>query len=101
MNISEYLKSNRNDSDSFAPAAPRIKCKDGFSLSVQASSSAYCSPRESYPELWLSVEVGYPSEVPELIMGYVEDKENPTDTVYGYVPTELVEQLIESHGGQA
>jgi hypothetical protein len=101
MNISEYLKSHRNESDSYAPAAPRIKCKDGFSLSVQASKHTYCSPRENYPELWLSVEVGFPSDVPELIIAYAEDGGNLTNTVYGYVPTELVEQLIELHGGQA
>jgi hypothetical protein len=32
-------------------------------------------------------------------MEYAEDPDNPTNTVYGFVPIELVEQLIENHGG--
>ena len=82
------------------PIAKRITCNDGFSLSVQATHGAYCSPRTNIAT-WYSVEVGYPTKAPELIMDYAEDKEKPTDTVYGYVPIGLVEQLIELHGGMA
>ena len=32
-------------------------------------------------------------------MRYCEDPETPTETVYGYVPIELVETLIAAHGG--
>ena len=32
-------------------------------------------------------------------MPYAEDRERPTDTVYGYVPVEIVERVIEKHGG--
>jgi hypothetical protein len=32
-------------------------------------------------------------------MEYAESAEYPTETVYGYVPVELVEKLIEFHGG--
>ena len=30
---------------------------------------------------------------------YAEDDWNYTETVYGYVPIEVVEKLIEKHGG--
>ena len=79
-------------------ARPQIVCKDGFSLSVQVGRGNYCSPRENEGP-WSKVEVGFPSEKSDTIMEYVEDPENPTDTVYAYVPIELVEQLIDLHGG--
>lgn len=80
------------------PLAKRITCADGFSLSVQASHGAYCLPRRNVGP-WIKVEVGYPSAKPELIMEYAEQPETPTETVYGYVPTALVEALIALHGG--
>lgn len=80
------------------PLAKRIVCADGFSLSVQATEGAYCSPRRSIGP-WHEVEVGFPSASPELILQYAEDKGRPTETVYGYVDIDLVEQLIELHGG--
>jgi hypothetical protein len=80
------------------PLAKRITCKDDFSLSVQASHGAYCRPRQNIGP-WYEVEVGFPSATPELIMGYAEQSDRPTDTVYPYVPVELVEQLIALHGG--
>ena len=44
-------------------------------------------------------EVGFPNQREELLMPYAEDTETPTETVYGYVPVTLVEQIIEKHGG--
>ncbi|CAB4197470.1 hypothetical protein UFOVP1309_16 [uncultured Caudovirales phage] len=82
------------------PIAKRITCKDGFSLSVQATHGAYCLPRTNIGP-WIKVEVGYPSSIPEFIMEFAEDQESPTDTVYPYVPIKLVEKLIQFHGGQS
>ena len=104
--INAYLISQRDMNDkkvigdrSF-PLAKRITCNDGFSLSVQASWGAYCVPRTNIGP-WDQVEVGFPSDKPELIMEYAEDPDRPTDTVYGYVPVHLVERLIELHGGMS
>ena len=80
------------------PLAKRIQCVDGFSLSVQATHGAYCYPRENLGP-WYEVEVGFPSAEPELIMKYAEQPEKPTETVYGYVPIQLVAELIALHGG--
>ena len=102
--INGYLIASRdmNDerviSDDSFPIAKRITCMDGFSLSVQANCGAYCEPRTNNGP-WYTVEVGFPSAEPDLIMDYAETREAPTETVYGYVPVELVEQLIEMHGG--
>ena len=78
---------------------PRVVCADGFSVSVQGHSSAYCSPREDLAEKYSMVELGYPSQPDELIAEYSEDSDRPTDTVYGYVPVSVVSELIEKHGG--
>lgn len=79
---------------------PRVVCADGFSLSVQASGGHYCSPREDRGPWW-RVEVGYPSERVEALMPYAEDPAEPTETVYGYVPVEIVDAVIAAHGGIA
>ena len=77
----------------------QIECVDGFKISVQASSGHYCQPRETGAYEYHMVECGFPNQVPDFILQYAEDSERPTDTVYGYVPTELVNKLINSHGG--
>ena len=77
---------------------PRLLCNDGFSISVQASSFHYCRPQLDGVQNYESVELGFPSKEDELINDYAED-DNYTETVYGYVPIEVVERLIEKHGG--
>jgi hypothetical protein len=104
MSVNDYLMNHRDIQaelvrrDETYPVAPRIKCADGFSISVQATHGAYCRPRTNLGP-WYEVECGYPSDTPTLIMMYAEDPERPTGTVYGYVPIELVEELIAEHGG--
>ena len=110
----------------FQKVRPRIVCNDGYSVSVQASEFAYCHPRYTQwqnedgwqvvnGEYYLSsetprnfetdhytpyesVELGYPSVEDELINEYAEG-DDYTNTVYGYVPVNIVEQLVEKHGG--
>jgi len=77
---------------------PYVICKDGFVMSVQAGQSLYSEPRDvvdSYEE----AEVGFPSEEESLLTTYAEDGENLCDTVYGYVPCSIIEEVIEKHGG--
>ena len=77
----------------------KLICKEGFTMSVQAHSLAYCNPRNNNAEKYLEVEVGYPSEVEELLLKYAEDPECPTDTIYAYVPVMVVTTIIAKHGG--
>ena len=77
---------------------PYVVCKDGFEMSVQAGQSLYSEPRDvadSYEE----AEVGFPSTEESLITSYAEDNENLCDTVYGYVPCSIIDEVIEKHGG--
>jgi hypothetical protein len=100
MNINQYLCENRNNPDADWSLAKTITCKSGLSLSVQASHSHYCSPRDNKGP-WSQVEVGFPSSKVEELMPYAENSCNPCGTVYGYVPIEVVEHVIESNGGIA
>jgi len=80
----------------------RIETEDGQSLSVQASSTHYCTPRENEGP-WHNVEVGFPSiEPPESWAGYMDgdwEADDRTNTVYGYIPIEMVVDFINKHGG--
>ena len=48
----------------------RAICKDGFSLSVQADSMTYCSPRVNDADEYTAVEVGFPSWDEPLLAPY-------------------------------
>jgi len=101
MDLNKYFTDNYKllaGSSSFVKNRYRIKCVDGFSLSVQASRTHYCRPREDEGP-YSAVEVGYTSERVESFIPFAEDADNPLDTIYGWVPIELVEEAIESHGG--
>lgn len=77
---------------------PRIICNDGFSMSVQASSGHYCTPRKTQEE-YKSMEIGFPNEEELLINDYAEKKFNWTDTVYPCVPNNVIQKVIDKHGG--
>ena len=98
FNLNTYMAENRIGKDKFA-LVKKIECADGFSVSAQANEINYCSPRESFLTDYSLVELGYPSDyMGDEFVEYCEDKENTTNTVYSYVPVELVEALIDSHG---
>jgi hypothetical protein len=102
MTLQELLalpKVIKYDSFEYKETTPRIVCMDGTSLSVQAGDGTYCSPRENYGPYY-KVEVGFPSRRFEELMPYIDGADSdPTDTVYGYVPIEVVEDIIEQCGG--
>lgn len=86
---------------------PRLFCKDGTSLSLQASEYHYCTPRDNSGP-YSHMEIGFvldensnPTPLPEEFDIYADDlAENRISSVYGYVPVELIESFIESHGGR-
>lgn len=74
---------------------PPVVCKDGFTVSVQAGSSFYCTPRVNKARAYTHVELGFPSEpLPERFDPYKE-----LGGVYAYVPVEMLCVLIGQHGG--
>lgn len=94
-----------------------VRCVDGFVVSVLAGEALYCSPRpnsyglgdvpDDYPGPYTAVEVGFPTERPEPWDGddgwaqYADDPDDPTETVYSYVPVDMVRALVAAHGGEA
>jgi|688.fasta_scaffold180697_3 hypothetical protein len=77
---------------------PELICKDGFSMSVQASETHYCDPRQNEGP-WCEVEVGYPSAEEPLLFQYAETQGEWTKTVYPYTPIHVLAQVVERHGG--
>lgn len=77
----------------------RIQCADGFSMSVQGNETAYCYPRTNNAEEYTQVEVGFPNMVEELLLSYAEEPDNPRGTVYGYVPAQVIVNVIAKHRG--
>jgi len=77
---------------------PAIVCKDGLTLSIQASFMHYCTPRDDYGP-YSAVEVGFPSRKVEALMPYANDPGQPTKTVYGNVPVAVIEKVIDEAGG--
>ena len=85
--------------ESFRIRRPAVKCEDGYQVSIQASEYHYCSPRETGLNHYDEVELGFPNKADEELLDYAEEPEKPTDTVYGYVPIDLVDKVIMKHGG--
>ena len=83
---------------------PQIFCTDGFSMSVQVGYSLYSTPKK-VAKKYSEVEIGYPSEDEPLLYKYAESFHDPdvdfkyTDTVYPYVPVEIVNKVLQKHGG--
>ena len=84
-----------------------IVCNDGFTMSVQASSYHYCTPRRDGAAFYTSYEVGFPNACDTLLMPHIEEpwREDdcepfdPCDCVYPCVPVETVAAIIKKHGG--
>ena len=77
----------------------QVVCADGFKMSVQAFAGGYCTPRTNNADRYEEVEVGYPSAPEELLMDWAEEPDKPTQTIYAYVPVQVVTNVIVKHGG--
>jgi hypothetical protein len=89
----------RDISRGYLAKFPMIHCADGFKMSVQASETHYCEPRNDMGP-WTEFEVGYPSQREPLLELYADgDPEEDVVNVYGYVPAEVIDEVIAKHGG--
>lgn len=95
-NVNDWLI--RHSVSSTRPIRPPVICKDGFTMSVQASINHYCKPRiDEGP--WTHVEIGFPNKIEPLLWQYAESPGEWTDTIYARVPVEVVAAVVEVHGG--
>jgi hypothetical protein len=83
----------------YFPPISAWQCYDGFCFSIQAGAMNYCSPREWDPSKWTAWEIGYPSAPDPQLMPWAEDERHLTNTVYPMVPSSVIVDVIESHGG--
>lgn len=98
MTINKFLQKYRKQRIGMQIVRPRVRCADGYTVSVQAGEMWYSEPQLDTG--WYGkVELGYPSDEDSELMGYAEDEERPCDTVYGYVPVKLVDDVLTKHGG--
>ena len=69
-------------------------------MSVQAGSMLYSTPRFNLRDgEYTACEIGFPNREEEMIEQYAEDSEDLTETVYAYVPVEVIDEVIKKHGG--
>jgi hypothetical protein len=76
----------------------RFELGNGMYVSIQASERHDSSPRISGLDAteYTQFELGYPDFCPpDYILVYAEDKDDPTETVYPYVPYELIQKMLE------
>ena len=83
---------------------PRVRCNDGFSVSIQASRDHCCTPRDDIGP-YDGVEVTYPSEWEDLLLPFT-DSGTPTicgeaPTLHVNVPASVVREMVKKHGGLA
>lgn len=89
--------SEHKDGTRGSAVVPHIICADGASLSVQASSGHYCSPRADTGP-WGSVEVWCITSANGRKISpsnFGDDHTGP----YGWVPVSRVNAFIHRHGG--
>lgn len=102
VSAEEFYSLGETEQENAFVLMKRIICDDWFSMSVQANYWAYCWPirttiRNKYMSFYDTYEVGYPSESEDLLLEYAENSDNPTETVYPYVPKEVIEAVITKH----
>lgn len=97
MTAKEWLKETFKREPVGCLIRPHAKCKDGFVISIQASSRFhYCIPRAGLKDCeYTHLELGYSSEHEKLLDEYREG------TIFPYVPIAVVEEVVEKHGGIA
>lgn len=73
-----------------------VICADNFTMSVQASAYHYSEPREYLPDgSYSRWEIMCMGDNDPLLVDYDDG------SIFAYVPTEIVNRVIQSHGGLA
>ena len=75
----------------------RLYCKDGFSFSIQSSENHYCEPREDNAPSYTQYEIGDPTKYEPLLAPY--RREHDGSGIYGWVPINVINDMIDKHGG--
>ena len=91
---------SRVGSDGLQTARPHVLCADGFELSVQAGEQFHSIPKKDLHDgAYTCVEVGPLGYAEESLLPYAEEKHDPEHSINSNVPVEIVDALIQKHGG--
>lgn len=96
--VNGFLQKYRRVEFEMNVTRPRIKCADGYTVSAQAGYGIYSVPRID-ADFYNAVELGYPSAEDKELIPYAENRNSPLNTVYGYVPVKIVDEVLKKHGG--
>ena len=90
MKINQYIQQYRSTA---SLQTPHVRCRDGFTMSVQAGKDDIYSIPRGMADHYENVEVGrVSSHVPEFTK-YEEG------SVFPFVPCSVVDEVIDNHGG--
>ena len=79
----------------------RVECLNGTTVSIQASEYHYCNPRNNAGP-YETVELGFPTVPPTAaIIACAENPDDPTESVYGQVPVDLVREWLAEEDAKA
>jgi hypothetical protein len=79
---------------------PKVRCANGFTMSVQYGSGLYCSQyMTAFPVVPETCEIGFPSRCVKDLEPYREGSDKPTQSVYGWVPLSVIVKIIDANGG--
>ena len=78
----------------------RVRCNDGFAMSVQASAEHACTPRNDVGP-YAAVEIGYPNELEDALLPYSGQMMicGHMPTIYTNVPAKTLKEVVAKHGG--
>lgn len=92
MSINDFLQKYRRVDFGMNVIRPRVKCADGYTVSVQAGYGSYSFPRED-ADFYEKVELGYPSEMDVEFEPYFDG------SICAFVPVTVVDAVLKNHGG--
>lgn len=98
MTINEFLQKYRKQHNDMQIIRPRVRCADGYTVSVQAGKMWYSEPRLD-TKWYGKVELICPEYKDDELRDYAENKRDLCGTLYGFVPVKLVDEVLEKHGG--
>lgn len=98
MKLNEYIAFQHEKNSFTGQPIPAIECKDGFTISIQASVYHYCKPRYNIGP-WTHVECGFPSDNVPSMAEYKDGPDSDKESVFGFVPIGIIEDIIKEHGG--
>lgn len=97
--LNEFMRNNRETEGRHLRLVKCIECNDGFTISVQGHRGAYSQPRENGAHHYYKVECGFPSGPVPSLSEYKDGDGKDEESVFGYVPVDVVIALLNEHGG--